>query len=198
LQTTTNSQTDDAGGAYGSEGEGGEQAYGEGYPSHDPISNVNPGAKIGGFREVVKVKASMAKARRAHQRATRAAEHEAWESLVLNADRLVTDVADRMGWEHGDVDRAEPVKCHPSHVMAATRTTGHIYCLRCAARSATGRLRLLAVECQGLKQGNTSNLRLLQSDVPPAKGAVLPGFAVRHNRKRGSPSDGGPRRKRAW
>ena len=69
------------------------------------------------------------------------------------------------------VDENPPHISHDIKQMISARV---IYCNTCSHWACHGKHSLLAQECEPLRSGNRTTLRLLQCDVVPAKGAKLP------------------------
>ena len=74
---------------------------------------------------------------------------------------------------------------HPSHYIFALN--GHattIYCKQCGLWSKRAKLRMLAAPCHGVKNGNSSQLRLLQCGVQTGPNARIPAHLKRHRGRR--------------
>ena len=81
---------------------------------------------------------------------------------------------------------------HPSHRILSMHGSGDIiFCKQCGYWSARVKLRLLAQPCRGLKEGNKSNLLLLECGVMPAPDARVPPHLKFKHQRRG-------RRKSRW
>ena len=66
-------------------------------------------------------------------------------------------------------------KPHASHDIASLHNhPGIIWCRRCAAWSKNVKLKALGSICQGLKDGNRTQLRLLQCGIAPYAGVRMP------------------------
>ena len=74
-----------------------------------------------------------------------------------------------------DLPKQQCQKPHPSHDIAFLhKHPGIIWCRRCAAWSKNVKLKALGLECQGLKEGNRTQLRLLQCGIAPYSGVRMP------------------------
>ena len=74
---------------------------------------------------------------------------------------------------------------HASHrIVTLHGDSDTIFCKSCGYWSARASLKLLAKQCQGLKEGSKSKLRLLECGVRPGPEAVIPShLKKRHGRK---------------
>ena len=64
---------------------------------------------------------------------------------------------------------------HPSHdIQTLSSRMNIVYCRRCSTWSKNVKLKALARTCEGLKEGNKGQLRLLQLGIVPLPGAKVP------------------------
>ena len=63
---------------------------------------------------------------------------------------------------------------HISHDIKQMISARVIYCNTCSHWACHGKHSLLARECEPLRSGNRTTLRLLQNDIVPTRGAKLP------------------------
>ena len=79
------------------------------------------------------------------------------------------------------VRRSEPLqKPHPSHDIATLAgNDGIIWCRRCSSWSKNTKLKCLAKLCEGLKDSNKAQLRLLQVGIAPYAGVRMPKYLSR-------------------
>ena len=83
------------------------------------------------------------------------------------------------------------VNPHPSHYIKALHGDNDTMCCKsCGCWASKVKLRLLAVPCRGIKDGNKSTLRLLECGIMPTVGATI----LAHLKKR----HGGQGKKCRW
>ena len=74
---------------------------------------------------------------------------------------------------------------HPSHsIQSLSRQFDIIYCRNCSAWSKNDKLKALGSPCQGLKEGNRAQMRLLEEGIIPLAGVRMPAH-LRLNYARG-------------
>ena len=117
------------------------------------------------------------------QRRNKIASHKRERTLAVRAairllaaqPNLGNDLFDNLDVAERSFVEARVNNPHPSHdIQTLASHVNIIYCRRCAAWSTNVKLKAIASVCEGLKDGNKAQLRLLQVGLVPLAGVRMP------------------------
>ena len=149
-------------------------------------SKTNP-TQVPAFPQRPLIRATELKIKRHQLKQAQLQQNQALRTIKLKAISLLASHTFRVGCIDANNDLASlPLQTpHDSHYILALPTNETvIWCKACGYWSQSEKLRGLGKPCEGLKAGNSSNLRLLKCGIKPGPNARLPPYEVKRRQRK--------------